>query len=96
MSGAHGIIGIYRKGGSIMADTSFLENENQMVIDAELQTIAEQLLEDWMYENLNEGQFFADWRIADMSDSNYLKGRFNLFYDLKPEDEYYIEWNEEA
>jgi hypothetical protein len=31
-----------------------------------------------------------------MSDSNYLKGRFNQFYDLKPEDDYYIEWDEEA
>ena len=78
-----------------MSDTSFLENENQMVIDAEMQTIAEQLLDDWIYENLNEGQFYSDWRIADMSDSNYLKGRFNQFYDLKPEDEYYIEWDEE-
>jgi hypothetical protein len=78
-----------------MSDTSFLENENQMVIDAEMQTIAEQLLDDWIYENLNQGQFYSDWRIADMSDSNYLKGRFNQFYDLKPEDEYYIEWDEE-
>jgi len=55
---------------------SFLENENQMVIDAEMQTIAEQLLDDWIT-------------------TNYLKGRFNLFYDLKPEDDYYIEWDEE-
>ena len=78
-----------------MSDTSFLENENQMVIDAEMETIAAQLLEDWIYENLNEGQFYADWRIADMSDSNYLKSRFNQFYDLKPEDDYYIECEEE-
>ena len=77
-----------------MSDVSFLENENQMVIDAELQTIAEQLLEDWLYENLNEGQFYSDWRIADMSDSNYLKGRFNQFYNLQPGDDYYIEWSE--
>ena len=27
--------------------SSFLENENQMVVDAELQEIGEQLLEDW-------------------------------------------------
>ena len=75
---------------------SFLENENQMVIDAELQEIAEQLLDDWMNSNLDEGQLYADWRIADMSSSNYLKGRFNLFYDLNPNDQYYIEWDEEA
>ena len=74
---------------------SFLENENQMVIDAEIQTISEQLFDEWMDSNLDEGTFFADYRFAEMSDSNYLKGRFNQFYDLKPEDQYYIEWDEE-
>jgi hypothetical protein len=74
---------------------SFLENENQMVIDAELQTIADQLLDDWIQSNLDEGQLYSDYRIAEMSDSNYLKGRFNLFYDLKPGDQYYLEWDEE-
>jgi hypothetical protein len=38
---------------------------------------------------------FADFRFAEMSDSNYLKGRFNLFYDLKPGDQYYLECEEE-
>ena len=74
---------------------SFLENENQMVIDAEMSEIADQLLEDWINSNLDEGQLYSDWRIADMSSSNYLKGRFNLFYDLKPEDQYYLEYDEE-
>jgi hypothetical protein len=75
---------------------SFLENENQMVIDAEYSYIGEQLVEDWVNSNLDEGQLFADYRFAEMCGSNYLKGRFNQFYDLKPEDQYYIEWNEEA
>jgi len=75
---------------------SFLENENQMVIDAELQEIAEQLLDDWMNSNLDEGQLYADWRIADMSSNNYLKGRFNQHYDLTPDNQYYLEWDEEA
>ena len=92
MSDPCGILGNYRKGGSM----SFLENENQMVIDAELQEIADQLLDDWINSNLDEVQLYSDWRIADMSSSNYLKGRFNLFYDLNPEDQYYIEWDEEA
>jgi hypothetical protein len=38
---------------------------------------------------------YADWCFADMAESNYLKGRFNQFYDLKPGDQYYIEWDEE-
>jgi len=92
MSDPHGIIGIYRKGGSM----SFLENENQMVIDATYQEIGEMLVEDWVNSNLDEGQLFADYRFAEMADSNYLKGRFNLFYDLKPGDQYYLEWDEEA
>jgi len=92
MSDPYGIITFYRKGGSM----SFLENENQMVIDAEYSYIGEQLVEDWVNSNLDEGQLFADYRFAEMCESNYLKGRFNQFYDLKPEDQYYIEWNEEA
>jgi hypothetical protein len=91
MSDPHGIIGFYRKGGSM----SFLEDENQMVIDAEMQTIAEHLFQEWMDSNLDEGTFYADYRFAELCDSNYLKGRFNQFYDLKPEDDYYLEWDEE-
>ncbi len=75
---------------------SFLEDENQMVIDAEMSAIADQLLDDWIQSNLDEGQYYADKCFAEMCDSNYLKGRFNQFYDLKPGDEDYIEWDEEA
>ena len=91
MSDPHGIIGIYRKGGSM----SFLENENQMVIDATYSEIGEMLVGDWVNSNLDEGQLFADFRFAEMADNNYLKGRFNLFYDLKPGDQYYLEYDEE-
>ena len=93
MSDPHGIIRNYRKGGSKM---SFLENENQMVIDATYSEIGDMLVEDWVNSNLDEGQMYADFRFAEMSDSDYLKGRFNLFYDLNPGDQYYLEWNEEA
>jgi len=75
---------------------SFLDNENQMVVGAILSEIGDQLVENWLQENLNEGQLYADYQVALMSDNNYLKGRFNQFYDLQPNDEYYLEWNEEA
>jgi len=75
---------------------SFLEDENQMVIDAEIVDIGLKLFEDWNSSNLDEGTFYADYQIALMSDNNYLKGRFNQFYDLTPKDEYYLEWDEEA
>ncbi len=65
MSDPHGTIGYYRKGGSM----SFLENENQMVIDAEYSYIGEQLVEDWVNSNLDEGQMYADWSFACLSDT---------------------------
>ena len=78
-----------------MSDTSFLENENQMVIDAIYQEIGEHLVEQWVQSNLDEGQLYADYCFAQMSDDNYIKGRFNQFYNLTPEDQYYLEWDEE-
>ena len=74
---------------------SFLENENEMVIDMTYSEIGAMLVEDWVNANLDEGQLFADYRFAEMSDSNYLKGRFNLFYDLNVGDQYYLEYEEE-
>ena len=78
-----------------MANTSFLENENQMLIDATLSEIGEELVEDWINSNLDEGQLYADWCSADRSGSNQLKGRFKQHLDLNPTDNYYLEWNQE-
>jgi len=75
--------------------SSFLENENEMVIDMTYSEIGEQLVQDWINSNLDEGQLYADWCVAEMSSSNYLKGRFNQFYDLTPTDNYYLEYEEE-
>ena len=88
MSDPHGTINPYRKGGSIMA--SFLEDVNQMVIDAVYQDIAEQLLEDWINNNLNEGQYYADKQFAEMSGDEFIYGEFNKFYDIKEGDEDYL------
>ena len=64
---------------------SFLEDVNQMVIDAVYQDIAEQLLEDWINSNLDEGQYYADKQFAEMSGDE-----FNKFYDIKEGDEGYL------
>ena len=73
---------------------SFLEDQNQMVIDAEIVDIGLKLFEDWNSANLDEGTFYADYQIALLSDNNYLKGKFNKFYDLTPEDDEYLEVEE--
>ena len=55
-----------------------------------------ELFNQWNDSNLDEGILYADWKIAQMSNDNYLKGRFNQHWELTPEDEYYLEWDEEA
>jgi hypothetical protein len=88
MSDPHGIIGHYRKGGSIMA--SFLEDINQMVIDAAVTDISDTLFDEWMNANLDEGQYFADRRFAEMSGDKFLYDQFNKHYELKEGDDDYL------
>ena len=89
MSDPYGIITFYRKGGGIMS--SFLEDVNQMVIDAVYQDIAEQLLDNWINSNLEEGQYYADKQFAWMSDDKFIQSEFNKFYNLTEIDEDYFE-----
>lgn len=70
---------------------SFLENENQMLIDSIYTDIADHLLDQWINNNLDEGQYYADLQVAIMSGDKYIQGKFNEFYNLTPEDEDYIE-----
>jgi hypothetical protein len=71
--------------------SSFLEDVNQMVIDAIYQEIAEQLLDDWINNNLNEGQYYADKQFAEMSGDKFIFEQFNKFYELKEGDSDYME-----
>ena len=70
---------------------SFLEDVNQMVIDACYQDIAEQLLEDWINNNLDEGQYYADKQFVEMSGDKFIYDEFNKFYNLNEGDEDYFE-----
>jgi len=72
---------------------SFLEeaNINQMVIDAEIQNISEHLFTEWMNSNLDEGSLYADYQFAVMCDSKEIKLAFNEFYNMKPDEQYYVE-----
>ena len=69
---------------------SFLDDESQGFVDAICTEIGEQLFEDWNSSNLDEGTFYADYRIAEKSEDPYLQSKFNLFYELTPEDEEYF------
>lgn len=74
---------------------SFLDNENQMIVDAVIDEVAERLFDDWYNSHLDEGELYADFRLLLLADNNYLNNRFNQYYDLKPGDEYYLEFEKE-
>jgi hypothetical protein len=75
---------------------SFLDEENEQVVDLVEQEVAQELFNDWYNALLDEGQLYADYRFLLLADNNYLNGRYNQYYDLKPGDEYYMPWDEEA
>ena len=73
---------------------SFLENENDMLIDAEVAEISEMLFETWTLSNLDEGQQWADYQFAIMSNSPYIKRRYNEYYNLQKGESMYVEYDE--
>lgn len=67
------------------------DDVNLMVKDAIFSDIADQLLNDWINSLLDEGQYFADLKVASMSGDPFLQDKFNKFYDLKEGDDGYFE-----
>ena len=74
----------------IEQDGSFLDDMPQHILDAEIQEISEILFDQWMDSNLDDGQFWADRRFAEISNSEYTKSAFNPFYGLTEDDEEYV------
>ena len=67
------------------------DDVNLMVKEAIFSDIADQLLEDWVNNLLDEGQYFADLQVASMSGDPFLQDKFNKFYNLTPEHNDYFE-----
>ena len=63
---------------------------DEMVKGAIFSDIADQLLEDWINNLLDEGQYFADLQVASMSGDPLLQDKFNKFYNLKKGDNDYF------
>ena len=66
------------------------DDVDEMVKGAIFSDIADQLLEDWINNLLDEGQYFADLQVASMSGDPFLQDKFNKFYNLKEEDNDYF------
>lgn len=69
---------------------SAFENVPQHIKDSVFDEIANELLNNWITDILDEGQYYADMQIAMMSNDETMKQAFNLHYGLTKEDEDYL------
>ena len=102
MSDPHGIIGIYRKGGSIMKiesldvlkaqrqlSESFTDTVGLHILGAIQQEISEHLFDQWNDKNLDEGSDYAEWQFMQFADDG-LKQQYNEYYGYIEGDEYLL------
>lgn len=69
---------------------SFLEDIPQHIVDAEIQAISEQLFDEWMDSNTNEGVFYCDYRFAEMSGNPDIIAQFHEHWEIGPDDEHWL------
>ena len=87
MSDPHGIIGIYRKGGSIMEQ--FIDTIAEHITGAMQQEIGEELFDQWSNNNLDEGSDYAEFKFMEFA-SDDLKEQYNKYYGYTEGDDYYL------
>jgi len=87
MSDPHGIIGIYRKGGSIMEQ--FIDTIAEHITGAIQQEIAEHLFDQWSYNNLESGEDYAENQFMQFA-SPELKQQYNEYYGYIEGDEFLL------
>ena len=88
MSDPHGIIGHYRKGGSIMAE-QFIDTIAEHIIGAMQQEIGEELFDQWSNKNLDEGPDYAEHMFMQFA-SDDLKQQYNEYYGYIEGDEFLL------
>ena len=88
MSDPHGIIGNYRKGGSIMAE-QFIDTIAEHITGAIQQEISEHLFDQWSYNNLESGSDYAEWQFMSFA-SDELKQQYNEYYGYIEGDEFLL------
>jgi hypothetical protein len=87
MSDPHGIIGNYRKGGSIMEQ--FIDTLAEHITGAIQQEISEELFDQWSNKNLDEGADYAENQFMQYA-SDELKQQYNEYYGYIEGDEFLL------
>jgi hypothetical protein len=75
---------------------SFLEDQNQMWIDALIEDVKEALFEDWANAQLDESEAYHEHRLMEHA-SEDMQQKYNEYYGYGYDDEFYFvkenEWD---
>jgi len=67
----------------------FIDTVAEHITGAMIQEIGEELFEQWSYNNLDEGEDYAEFRFMEFA-SDDLKKQYNDFYGYTEGDDYYL------
>jgi hypothetical protein len=75
---------------------SFLDDQNQMWIDALIEDVKEALFEDWVNSHLDEGEDYNEHKLMEFA-SEDMQQKYNEYYGYGYADDYYFvksnEWD---
>jgi hypothetical protein len=75
--------------GDTMERDVFFDTLTEMEQDSINQDIMEHLIDQWYLDNYDEGDLYAEHEAMSFAD-NATKGRYNRYYGLTAQDEYYF------
>ena len=67
----------------------FIDTIAEHITGAMMQEIGESLFDQWSYNNLEEGEEYAEYRFMEYA-SPELQKQYNEYYGYKEGDEYYL------
>jgi len=70
---------------------SMFDDMPQHIQDSVMQECQEQLFNSWLEMNLDEGMLFADWQMASLCSDDSVKQRFNEYWEIEKDEEFYLE-----
>jgi len=70
---------------------SMFDDMPDQIQGAVIQEVSEQLFDSWIENHQDEGMFIADYEMALMSSNPSIKQRFNEYWEIKEDEEYYLD-----
>jgi len=70
---------------------SMFDDMPQHVKDSVMQECQEALFDSWIEGHLDEGMLIADYEMALMSSDNSVRQKFNEYWEIEKDEEFYLE-----